>query len=334
MVKKDNQAILKYKELLGKANITLSNDFKWIRIYEGKIQWVKEQLNRPHPPRPTPGNYTRDQLEAMLKNYTALANRSEQAMAADKRAGNKTQYYKDLAQFKIWSAKVEWVQKQLNRIPPRPSTPEIPTPANYTLEQLEEMLKNYLAAVSEIKQDLAKDKALGDKKKYYIDLKLYKYSLGNVEWAKNAIENLSTKIPTPGNYTRAQLEAMLKNYLSAVERYRDAMEKDKLAGNKTQYYIDKSLFEYSNRNVEWANRELAKIPGNFTRVELERMLKNYTYGAEQAKRAMSKDRALGNKTQYYIDLERYKEFVDKIEWARRELDKLPKESDMGMHHGW
>jgi len=49
---------------------------------------------------------------------------------------------------------------------------------------------------------------------------------------------------------------------------------------------------------------------------------------------MSKDRAMGNKTQYYIDLERYKEFVDKIEWARKELDKLPKESIMGMHHGW
>ena len=84
MLKKDNSAILKYKELLGKANMTLSNDFKWTRIYEAKIQWVKEQLNRPNPPKPTPGKYTRDQLEAMLKNYTALANRSEQAMAADK----------------------------------------------------------------------------------------------------------------------------------------------------------------------------------------------------------------------------------------------------------
>lgn len=196
------------------------------------------------------------------------------------------------------------------------------------------MLKSYLKAVGEIKQDLAKDKVSGDKKQYYTDLKLYKYALGNVKWAKNAIENLSTGIPTPGNYTRAQLEEMLENYLSAVERYRDAMEKDKLGGNKTQYYIDKSLFEYSSRNVEWANRELAKIPGNFTREELEKMLKNYTYVAEQAKRAMSKDRALGNKTQYYIDLETYKEYVDKIEWARRELDKLPKESIMGMNHGW
>jgi len=37
MLKKDNLAILKYKELLGKSKIVLSNDFKWIKVYEAKI---------------------------------------------------------------------------------------------------------------------------------------------------------------------------------------------------------------------------------------------------------------------------------------------------------
>ena len=259
----------------------------------------------------------------MLKNYLLTVERYRDAMEKDKVGGNKTQYYIDKSLFEYSSRNVEWANRQLAKIP-----------GNFTREELEGMLKKYTYTAQQAKRAMSKDRAMGNKTQYYIDLERYKEFVDKIEWARKELAKLSVEIPTPGNYTRAQLEDMLKNYLLTVERYRDAMEKDKVGGNKTQYYIDKSLFEYSSRNVEWANRQLAKIPGNFTREELEGMLKKYTYTAQQAKRAMSKDRAMGNKTQYYIDLERYKEFVDKIEWARKELDKLPKESIMGMHHGW
>lgn len=55
------------------------------------------------------------------------------------------------------------------------------------------------------------------------------------------------------------------------------------------------------------------------------MLKNFTNVAEQARRNMAKDKAAGNKTQYYIDLEIYKEYMDKVKWVEKELEKIPKE---------
>jgi hypothetical protein len=88
-----------------------------------------------------------------------------------------------------------------------------------------------------------------------------------MNWVIKEIAKFPTdpSIPTPGNYTRAELESMLKGYIATTERYEKEMIKDKKAGDKKAYYKAKSLFDYAMRNVDWANEQLAKIPGDFTR---------------------------------------------------------------------
>jgi len=62
-------------------------------------------------------NYTQAKLEKMLVEYTQKIDFFKDDMVKAKSEGNKTRYYSDLKQIKIYSAKVQWVTKLLANLP-------------------------------------------------------------------------------------------------------------------------------------------------------------------------------------------------------------------------
>jgi len=104
------------------------SDKKQMEIYWAKVQWVKKQLVNPVPPPPKPSNYTKAELEKMYKEFTQKVKFFKDDMVKAKSEGNKTRYYSDLKQIKIYIGKIAWVKKQL--IPPTPPSP--PKPSKFT----------------------------------------------------------------------------------------------------------------------------------------------------------------------------------------------------------
>ena len=72
----------------------LYQDWKQIKIYFAKVQWVKKQLINPTPPTPKP-DYTHDQLERMLAKFTQKLDYFNADMVKAKSEGKKIRYYRD-----------------------------------------------------------------------------------------------------------------------------------------------------------------------------------------------------------------------------------------------